>query len=136
MRYCQYTEPGQFEVYISPFLKENEQGENSPYIKEDPTEDYTMTSFFLDDILLPSGIDLSADADVRKIMFCEMYAQDYFPGQPHRFHEKELINKLKQRGITSDCLYTKAETRKIKREAKEERWKGAKEARQGATSHR
>ena len=52
----------------------------TPYIKEDPPEDWTMTSSFLDNILLPSGIDLSADADVGRIMFCKMYAQDYFPG--------------------------------------------------------
>ena len=56
--------------------------------KEDPTENYTMTSSFLDDVLIPLGIDLSADADESRIMFCELYAQDYFPGLPHRFHDK------------------------------------------------
>ena len=65
-----------------------------------------------------------------------MYAQDYFPGRSHRFHDKELIKGLKRRGITLKRLYTKAKTKRIKREVKEERRKGAKEARQGAMSLR
>ena len=60
-----------------------------------------------------------------------MYAQDYFPGLPHRSHDKELIERLKQRGITLEQHYTKAKTRKMKREAKEERRNGKEPKKQG-----
>ena len=108
------TEPGQFEVYIDLFFKENQLWETDPYIKKDAMEDWTTTSSFLNDVLLPLGIDLLSDADVRRIFFCEMYVQDYFPEQTHRFNDKELIERLKRREITLKRLYTKAETRKIK----------------------
>ena len=94
------TGPKQFEVYIDPSLTESGVWETPPYIKEDSTEDYIMTSSFLDNIQPPSGIDLSADADESRIMFCELYAQDYSPGLAHRFHNKELTKTLKRRGIT------------------------------------
>ena len=54
--------PGKVEVYIDPCLKKDELWETSKYIKEDPKEDWTWTSSFIDDVLSPSSTDLSADA--------------------------------------------------------------------------
>ena len=126
--------PGKFEGYIDPCLNENELWETSKYIKQNPNKDYTWTSFIIDEYLDVSKEDLSEDAEVSRIMFCKMYVQDFFPRQPHRFHDKETNKCLKQRGITLKQHYTKAETRKMKREAKEERRKGKdeKEGKEGS----
>ena len=52
--------------------------ETAPYIKENPTEDWTWTFSFIDDALDVSKEDLSKDAEVSRIMFCEMYVQDFY----------------------------------------------------------
>ena len=119
------TAPGKYEVYIDPCLKENERWETSKYIKEDLDEVWTWTSSYIDAYYpdVPST-DLSKDAEERRIQFCELYVQDFFPDRPHRFHDKTTNERLERRGITLKRHYTKEETRQMKREVKENRRKG------------
>ena len=73
-------------------------------------EEWTMTFSRIDDVLCPSGLDLSAEADVSRIMFCKQDVQDHFLEQPHRLHDKEIIEGLKPRGMMVERLHTKAKT--------------------------